>query len=286
MRAKELVGNGADRAVNPYHSLMVALEIAVEDGEDGVPVQYTGDIGTVALAMAMSNLTAREEKVLWLRFFDGMDYEAAGKVFGVTRERIRQVEHKALRKMKWRKNVRQLMSIGITAYWQQEVERTAQGIAGAYKAALDKEYDERVADWEANRETELTEARPDTEAESDRIRRLKMPIEEMDLSVRSYNCLKRGCMNTVEDITLRTYEQLMHVRNLGRKSLEEITQRLTELGFRLAETEYRYPPKLDHKYWVCPVCHRTIDQGRNREYCSCGASLDWRRALKENSLEQ
>ena len=285
MRAKDLIRDGADRAVNPYHSLMVALEIAVEDGEDGVPVQYTGDIGTVAMAFAMSNLTAREEKVLWLRFFDGMDYEAAGKVFGVTRERIRQVEHKALRKMKWRKNVRQLMSIGITAYWQQEVEQTAQGIADAYKAALDKEYAERVADWEANRESEPT-ARPDTEAEIERIRRLKMPIEEMDLSVRSYNCLKRGCMNTVEDITLRTYEQMMHVRNLGRKSLDEITQRLTELGFRLAESAEPVPPEFGEKYWHCPVCHRRVDRARNGVYCSCGALLDWRRALKENGLEQ
>lgn len=279
MRAKDLIRDGAERAVNPYHSLMVALEIAVEDGEDGVPVQYTGDIGTVALAMAMSNLTAREEKVLWLRFFDGMDYEAAGKVFGVTRERIRQVEHKALRKMKWRKNVRQLMSNGITAYWQQEVERTAQGIADAYKAALDKEYAERVADWEANRESEPT-ARPDTEAESERIRRLKMPIEEMDLSVRSYNCLKRGCMNTVEDITLRTYEQMMQVRNLGRKSLEEITQRLTELGFRLADSAEPTPPGFDGKHWFCPVCHRGVDRARNGAYCSCGALLDWPGALQ------
>lgn len=66
---------------------------------------------------------------------------------------------------------------------------------------------------------------------------LLMTIEELDLSVRSYNCLKRAGINTVEELTQKTEEDMIKVRNLGRKSLEEVEQKLHELGlgFRQAE---------------------------------------------------
>ena len=66
---------------------------------------------------------------------------------------------------------------------------------------------------------------------------LEMTIEELDLSVRSYNCLKRAGNNTVEDLTNKTEEDMMKVRNLGRKSLEEVLQKLNALGLSLAPSE-------------------------------------------------
>lgn len=60
---------------------------------------------------------------------------------------------------------------------------------------------------------------------------LEMTIEEFDLSVRSFNCLKRAGINTVEDLTNKTEEDMMKVRNLGRKSLEEVIGKLESLGF-------------------------------------------------------
>lgn len=66
---------------------------------------------------------------------------------------------------------------------------------------------------------------------------LEMTIEELDLSVRSYNCLKRAGINTVEDLTNRTEEDMMKVRNLGRKSLEEVLHKLNGLGLALAQSE-------------------------------------------------
>ena len=62
---------------------------------------------------------------------------------------------------------------------------------------------------------------------------LEMTIEELDLSVRSFNCLKRANINTVEDLTEKTEEDMMKVRNLGRKSLEEVVAKLQSLGFAL-----------------------------------------------------
>lgn len=62
---------------------------------------------------------------------------------------------------------------------------------------------------------------------------LEMGIDELELSVRSYNCLKRAGINTVEELTNKTSEDMMKVRNLGRKSLEEVLAKLKELGLQL-----------------------------------------------------
>src|SRR5690606_23494013 len=62
---------------------------------------------------------------------------------------------------------------------------------------------------------------------------MEMTIEELDLSVRSYNCLKRAGINTVQELTQKTEEDMMKVRNLGRKSLEEVQEKLGELGLSL-----------------------------------------------------
>ncbi|MBQ2943666.1 MAG: DNA-directed RNA polymerase subunit alpha [Ruminococcus sp.] len=66
---------------------------------------------------------------------------------------------------------------------------------------------------------------------------LEMTIEELDLSVRSFNCLKRAGINTVEDLIGKSEEEMMKVRNLGRKSLEEVMQKLASLGFSLHSEE-------------------------------------------------
>ena len=66
---------------------------------------------------------------------------------------------------------------------------------------------------------------------------LEMTIEELDLSVRSFNCLKRAGINTVEDLINKSEEDMMKVRNLGRKSLEEVILKLSSLGFELRKEE-------------------------------------------------
>ncbi|NLP16485.1 MAG: DNA-directed RNA polymerase subunit alpha [Clostridiales bacterium] len=66
---------------------------------------------------------------------------------------------------------------------------------------------------------------------------LEMNIDELELSVRSYNCLKRAGINTVEELTNKTAEDMMKVRNLGRKSLEEVLSKLKELGLSLRQSD-------------------------------------------------
>ena len=66
---------------------------------------------------------------------------------------------------------------------------------------------------------------------------LEMTIEELDLSVRSYNCLKRAGINTVQNLTEKTEAEMLKVRNLGRKSFDEVVQKLSSLGLSLAPAE-------------------------------------------------
>ncbi len=73
--------------------------------------------------------------------------------------------------------------------------------------------------------------------DSSKSKTLEMSIDELDLSVRSHNCLKRAGINTVADLVGKTEEDMMKVRNLGRKSLEEVLNKMVELGLNLAPSE-------------------------------------------------
>jgi DNA-directed RNA polymerase subunit alpha len=64
-----------------------------------------------------------------------------------------------------------------------------------------------------------------------------MSVEDMDLSVRSYNCLKRAGINTVEDLIKKTEDDMLKVKNLGRKSLDEVIHKLESLGLGLKTNE-------------------------------------------------
>ena len=73
--------------------------------------------------------------------------------------------------------------------------------------------------------------------ENQKEKALEMTIEELELSVRSFNCLKRASINTVEELTNRTEEDMMKVRNLGKKSLDEVKHKLEELGLSLKQSD-------------------------------------------------
>ena len=89
---------------------------------------------------------------------------------------------------------------------------------------------------------DLSEAAKNTQVmvekeESKKEKVLEMPIEELELSVRSYNCLKRAGISTVEDLANKSQEDMMKVRNLGKKSLDEVTNKLIALGLGFSSNE-------------------------------------------------
>jgi len=77
----------------------------------------------------------------------------------------------------------------------------------------------------------------DTQEDTDKEKALEMTIEELDLSVRAFNCLKRAGVNTVGDLINKSQDEMMKVRNLGKKSLEEVLAKLDSLGFSLNKTD-------------------------------------------------
>lgn len=87
------------------------------------------------------------------------------------------------------------------------------------------------------KERETSLATPAAKEENNLSKLLEMPIDELDLSVRSYNCLKRAGINTVGQLVEKTDEEMIKVRNLGKKSLEEVKQKLAALGLSLKPSE-------------------------------------------------
>ena len=73
--------------------------------------------------------------------------------------------------------------------------------------------------------------------EDKQVKLMELPIEEMDLSVRSYNCLKRAGINTIQDLLKKSRNDMFKVRNLGAKSVEEVIQKLDSYGFTLRKDE-------------------------------------------------
>ena len=120
----------------------------------------------------------------------------------------------------------------ITDYDKLELDVTTNGTIDAKEAVslaskiLNEHLNLFIELSDEAKNTEILVDRPETKKE----KVLEMAIEELDLSVRSFNCLKRANIDTVEDLTNRTEEDMIKVRNLGKKSLEEVIQKLQSLG--------------------------------------------------------
>lgn len=153
-----------------------------------------------SLEYVLHSLTDRERRVLDFRYKDGLTFEEIGKRECVTRERIRQINTKAIRKMRHFRRLNYL-KYGVSGV----ISRKTESAREAALASLPK---------------------PDIKPED-------IPIEELELSVRSYNCLKRAGKCTLRDVSEMTFDELCHVRNLGKRSIDEICAVLTNYGIRL-----------------------------------------------------
>ena len=158
-------------------------------------------------------LTDREYTVLELRYGRRMTLEEVGKEFGVTRERIRQVEAKALRKLK---NPSTMKSMSVVSYDE-------------YQAL-------KAENLKLNVKVErLEKTLGDNSVEAEKNSVLDMPIEDLELSVRSCNCLKRYGLTTAGKVVefVDRYNSLAKIRNLGRKSAKEISDKFMDIGIDL-----------------------------------------------------
>lgn len=153
------------------------------------------------LKKLIEELSEREQNFISFYYFEDFTLEEIGKMYSITRDRVRQVILKAIRKMR-NPSKSNILKIGINAY--------------EYINAEKKRITEETRNKYLEQFREIEE-----EKYSNKESCLNNSIDELELSVRSYNCLKRDGCNIVQDVFIKTDIELMHVRNLGRKSMEE-----------------------------------------------------------------
>ena len=166
---------------------------------------------------SVQDLTEREQKVIELRFLHYWTLRDTGGVLGVGPERIRQIEAKAIRKLRHPRHWK---------HWKLDTMNAAME-ARAEASRLELE------NINLRRQPERLGALSEPEPEPEPVK--VVTIEDLELSVRSYNCLKRAEINTLADLTEKTYKELVRVRNLGRKSVDEIMKKMEEYGVGLRE---------------------------------------------------
>lgn len=173
------------------------------------------------IRLAISTLTEREETVIRLRFKDELTLENVGKQICLTRERVRQIEAKALRKMRQPDRQRMMLAVPLA-----EVNE----IKNKY-TALKEQHDLLVKAFE------LISGKATTPESVEKIANaavwMQSNIENLDFSVRTYNCLRRAGKDTLKDLVEMTEEELRSVRNLGRKSVDEVVYTLEQHGLTL-----------------------------------------------------
>ena len=190
------------------------------------------------LDYAMDNvLTEKQRKALVLRFKNGYTLDKSGEIIGASRERVRQIEVKALRKL------RSSGTIGYIKHGLASVLRRKKAVSDydlqteRYEELADElKYDQnllgRVLKYQ--REEDIKEA---GEKLNLSYGALDETLEEMELSPRLYNCLKRAGYKTLKDLLDTTYEDLLEIRNMGLKSLKELETKLTVRNIKIYGTK-------------------------------------------------
>lgn len=175
------------------------------------------------IALALATLSEREREVIRLRFQKKMTLEQCGKEHGITRERIRQIEAKAIRKLRHPSRVNMIKAVPLTEVQAQHSEylklsQAYELLSKAVEVCTAKRADPGVVVPMAELAVHL-----------------QTPIKELGLSVRSYNSLRRAGKDTLRDIVEMTETDLSKIRNLGRKSAMEVKEKIASHGLTLKE---------------------------------------------------
>ena len=202
------VENKDSRYYAPYGKELEAIE------KEAYDLLYKVHVSS--LLKEIDGLTEREKQVISLRYEHMLILDECGKKFGVTRERIRQIERKAMRKLWHPVKRRNYILLEYSALEQ-------------YKNQMDivlmqnKILEDRLSEYESiDQITEEEENAPET------VIFANIKIDELELSVRTYNCLVRKGYTTIGRLMNVSREDLMHIRNLGRKSYNELIDKVSK----------------------------------------------------------
>lgn len=220
----------------PYpHNLTAALT-------DALPRFYKGTATTGweitargARVLMNEKLNERERDVVIQRWRDGKTYEEIGRIYNVTRERIRQIEVKAIRKLSYPPSLVNFACIPFSMYidLQKRLEY-AQEIIRREKVRV-TEFSNEATTYFCSIETDeedIIKPEPKPANTNDFIK--SKEIEYMEFSVRSYNCLLRAGYRTIGDILQADEESFRRIRNLGKKSADEIIYKIHAIGGQMS----------------------------------------------------
>lgn len=214
----------------PYN-LTDEILVKTEGNEDGTGFLLSED-QEAGLDKAISLLNEREQRMVYAHYRDGDTLAEIAEREGVHTERARQIIAKAVRKLR-HPSRRNFLIYGVAGKNCLDSLKRERSKLSDEVLALRLERDGlaeeigELSDRKQEREQKLQEI--DTEKQTD-------SLEEMNLSVRSYNCLKRAGCNKLGDVLALVQDgRLMRVRNMGRKSAEEVTRVLREYGFDVGE---------------------------------------------------
>lgn len=221
-------GKPTDELLNvwPWNLMYASMTMCAAESEMQGYKDATYRIYLPAFQNAYDRLAERERTVLEMRFLDGKTYEECGKHFNVTRERIRQVEQHAMRKLRGQA-LKMVMNPAEVFDEMRSRALKAEAEVNAYRKKI-----KNIRKVLGCPDTGNIPEEPEEKTGID-----DMSIEDLELSVRSYNCLYRANIRTVGALKKLTYERLRRVRNLGRKSVDEIVAKLKELGIELEHEE-------------------------------------------------
>lgn len=177
-----------------------------------------------ALIKAVEQLGGREGRIIKLRYYNGMTLEQAAASEGITRERVRQLESRALRRLR---HPRVFKTWQLTDPDKLEQIRQEQDRLRLANISLREQLMQKTQDEQERKEIMKTVRQ---QAGEKNIR-----IEEMHFSFRTYNCLRRGGIGTLAEIAAKTPDEIMQIRGLGRRSFDEIRDKLDEYGATLKE---------------------------------------------------
>lgn len=185
------------------------------------------------LDYVIGTLTERQQDCI-KRYYDGEEsLEDIGRANGVTRERIRQIIAKSLRMLRHPSRKRYIthgFDIASGALRKQAEDRHREHIEW-----LEAEYTAKIA--ELQQKISNADSITDYKQATEFVKSMDTPIHELDLSVRSFNCLARAGIDTLGKICGLSYDELAKVRNVGRKSVEEIVAVVHANGFHLREEQ-------------------------------------------------
>lgn len=187
-----------------------------------------------SLNYVISSLTEREQQAIKLYYFDELTMDETAKILNVTRERVRQIVLRAIRKLKHpaRSNILQkgLKQYNIILAEKPRIEKE---LTEKYLSEYKKQIIEQLKSEQEEKKEELIrqiklEHKLEQEKQEKSISFLEKGIEELNLSVRSYNCLKRCGANTIKQAFMKTTKDFRRIRNLGMKTYEEIASAIIQ----------------------------------------------------------